>query len=238
VPVTQSIDKEVQAALKWLKAHGTRATLDGMARCAIPSDKVYGVAIKDIAALGKKLGCNHEFATALWDTGVYEARTLASYVGDPAAITSAQMDRWCKEIDHWGLCNAMSYNLFNRTPYAWNKVAAWSKKRNELGKSTAFVLLRALALHDKQAGDSQFVHALAFVERGANDPRYFINRAVNMALRAVGERNQALNAKAQDVARRLARSANDTTRWVGKNALRELSGPSVIRRLTVPRVGR
>jgi 3-methyladenine DNA glycosylase AlkD len=233
----QSIDEEVRAALEWLKSHGTKATLDGMARYAIPSDKAYGVAMKDIKALGKKLGRNQELATALWDTGAYEARMLASLVGDPAAITSAQMDRWCKEFDNWAICDAMSFNLFDRTPYAWNKVTAWSKKRNEFEKRTAFALLWSLTVHDKHASDKQFVQGLAFVERAADDPRNFVKKAVNMALRAVGKRNRALNAKALDVARRLARSANDTTRWIGKDALRELSSPSVIRRLTARKGG-
>ena len=31
-------------------------------------------------------------AAALWRTGVYEARMLASYVGDPARLTPLQMD--------------------------------------------------------------------------------------------------------------------------------------------------
>jgi 3-methyladenine DNA glycosylase AlkD len=227
----QSIDEEVQAALQWLKSHATRATLDGMARFAIPSDKAYGVSMKDIKALGKKLGRNHELAIALWATEVYEARMLASFVGDPAALTSAQMDRWCKEFDNWAICDTMSFNLFDRTPHAWSKVSAWSKKRNEFEKRTAFALLWSLTVHDKQASDEQFVRGLAFVERAADDPRNFVKKAVNMALRAVGKRNRALNTKALEVARRLARSANDTTRWIGMDAVRELSSKSVIQRL-------
>ena len=227
----QSIDEEAQAALEWLKGHATRATLDGMARYAIPSDKAYGVAMKDIKALGTKLGRHHELAIALWDTGVYEARMLASFVGDPAALTSGQMDRWCKGFDNWAICDAMSFNLFDRTPQAWSKVAAWSRKRNEFEKRTAFALLWSLTVHDKHASDKQFVQGLALVERAADDPRNFVKKAVNMALRAVGKRNQALHAKALDVARRLARSDNDTTRWIGMDALRELSSKSVIRRL-------
>ena len=58
-----------------------------MARYAIPSDHAYGVAMKDIKALGKTLGRNQALAVALWDTGVYEARMLASFVGDPAQLT-------------------------------------------------------------------------------------------------------------------------------------------------------
>jgi 3-methyladenine DNA glycosylase AlkD len=235
--VVRSIDEEVQIALEWLKSHATRATFDGMARYAIPSDEAYGVAMKDIKALGKKLGRNHELAIALWDTGVYEARVLTSFVGDPAAITSSQMDRWCREFDNWAVCDAMSFNLFDRTPHAWNKVTAWSRKRNEFEKRAAFALLWSLTVHDKHASDEQFVQGLALVERAADDPRNFVKKAVNMALRAVGKRNRALNAKALDVARRLARSANDTTRWIGMDALRELSSKSVMRRLVAPAKG-
>ena len=162
---------------------------------------------------------------------------LASFVGDPAAITSAQMDRWCKEFDNWAICDAMSFNLFDRTPHAWNKVSAWSRKRNEFEKRAAFALLWSLTVHDKHASDEQFVQGLVLVERAADDPRNFVKKAVNMALRAVGKRNRALNAKALDVARRLARSANDTTRWIGRDALRELSSKSVIRRLAAPAKG-
>ena len=109
---------EVQAAMQWLKDHSTKATLDGMARYAIPSDHALGAAMKDIKALGKQLGHNQELAVALWETGVDEARMLASFVGDPARITPEQMDRWCREFDNWAFCDAMCFNLFDRTPHA------------------------------------------------------------------------------------------------------------------------
>jgi len=47
----ESLEAEVQSALKWLKSHSTKATLDGMARYAIPSDKAFGVAYRDIKVL-------------------------------------------------------------------------------------------------------------------------------------------------------------------------------------------
>jgi len=60
--VNPSLEDEVQSTLKWLKSHSTRATRDGMARYAIPSEHALGAAMKDIKALGKKLGRNHELA--------------------------------------------------------------------------------------------------------------------------------------------------------------------------------
>jgi 3-methyladenine DNA glycosylase AlkD len=52
-----------------------------------------------------------------------------------------------------------------------------------------------------------------------------------MALRAIGKRNRALNAAAVDAARRLAGSKDAAARWVGKDALRELTSPGVVKRL-------
>ena len=43
-----SLQDEVQSALKWLKSHSTKATLDGMARYALPSNNALGVAYRDI----------------------------------------------------------------------------------------------------------------------------------------------------------------------------------------------
>jgi len=226
-----SVADEVQAALKWLKDHSTKATLQGMARYAIRSDDALGVAMKDIKALGKQFGHNQDLAAALWETGVYEARMLASFVGDPDRITSAQMDRWCKDFDNWAICDAMCFNLFDRTPHAWAKVTQWSRSNQEFVKRTAFALIWSLSVHDKNAGTERFVQGLLLIEKAAYDDRNFVKKAVNMALRAVGKRNRVLNESAVAVASRLADSPDATARWVGKDALRELTGPSVVRRL-------
>ena len=218
-----SLKAEVDSALKWLKSHSTRATRDGMARYGIPSDNALGVAMKDIKALGTKLGRNQELAEALWETGVYEARMLCSFVGDPERLTSAQMDRWCRDFDNWAICDTMCFNLFDRTPHAWAKVVQWSTKRGEFEKRTAFALLWSLAMHDRSAGDKQFVQGLVLIERAADDERNFVKKAVNMALRAIGKRNPALNAAAVAAARRLSESSDETARWIGRDALGELA---------------
>ena len=86
-------------------------------------------------------------------------------------------------------------------------------------------------MHDKSAGDELFEQGLALIEREAGDERHFVKKATNMALRAIGKRNRALNSSAVILARRLANSTDATARWVGKDALRELTSPAVTRRL-------
>jgi 3-methyladenine DNA glycosylase AlkD len=121
--------------------------------------------------------------------------------------------------------------LFDRSPHAWAKVAQWSKRSNEFEKRTAFALLWSLTVHDKKAGNDAFKEGLVLIERAADDPRNFVKKAVNMALRAIGKRNRALNTAAVAVARRLAESKDATPRWVGRDALRELLKPALINRL-------
>jgi len=86
-------------------------------------------------------------------------------------------------------------------------------------------------VHDKLAGDEPFTKGLILVERAATDERNFVKKAVNWALRSIGKRSAALNVRAVAVARRLADSSEPAARWVGKDALRELTSSAVVRRL-------
>ena len=227
----KGIEKQVQSALAWLKRNGTGKNRDGMARYAIPSDKAFGVSVSNIQKLAKQLGKSHELALGLWETGWYEARMLTAYVDEPARVTPAQMDRWAGAFDNWALPDTLCFALWDRTPHAWAKVTQWSARRGEFVKRAAFAMLWSLAVHDKQAGNKPFIEGLALIERAATDDRNFVKKAVNMALRAVGKRNAALNQAAIKVARRLAESPDATPRWIGKDALRELTSPSVVKRL-------
>jgi 3-methyladenine DNA glycosylase AlkD len=225
------VEADVQSVVDRLKRLGTKANREGMARYAIPSEKAFGVPMKDIQSLAKELGRDHDLAAALWETGWYEARTLAAYVDEPARVTPAQMDRWCRDFDNWAICDSVCFALFDRTPHAWDKVEKWSDRRDEFVKRAAFALLWGLTVHDKGAGDERFIHGLSLIESEATDERNFVKKAINMALRATGKRNKALHTAAIKVAERLAASPSAAARWVGKDAMRELGSPAVARRI-------
>jgi 3-methyladenine DNA glycosylase AlkD len=224
-------ERSVNSAVAALRRLATKATRDGMARFALPNEKAFGVAVGDIRSLGKQLGRDHTLAAGLWKTGLYEPRMLACFVEDPARVSPAQMDRWAKDFDNWGICDTACFHLFDRTPHAWGRIGVWADKPAEFVKRAAFALLASLTIHDKKSADAPFLHGLSLVEQAAEDERNFVKKAVNWALRSVGKRNTALHAAALDVAERLATQNDPTPRWVGKDALRELRGPGVARRL-------
>lgn len=221
----------VAEVLDWLRRKGSRKVRDGMARYAIPSDKAFGVSVGTLRAHAKKLGPDHELAAGLWATDRYEARMLACFVDEPARVTVAQMDRWCGDFADWAICDTACFHLFDKTPHAWGRVVAWSRRREEFVKRAAFALLASLCAHDRTAGDAAFARGLRLIERAASDERNFVKKAVNWALRTIGKRNPALHGKAVAVSRRLARSNRPVARWVGKDALRELTSAAVVERV-------
>jgi 3-methyladenine DNA glycosylase AlkD len=221
----------VDDVVAWLERAGTKKTRDGMARYAIPSDRAFGIPVGALRAQAKKLGRSHELAAALWATGWYEARMLATFVDDPALVTSAQMERWCKDFDSWAICDTACFALFARSPHAWAKVERWAGRKDEYVRRAAFALLASLCLHDRKADDAAFTRGLALIERAAGDERNFVKKAVNWALRTIGKRNRELHARAVEVSRRLAQSEEATARWIGKDALRDLASAATARRL-------
>jgi 3-methyladenine DNA glycosylase AlkD len=228
VPATKT---RVDEAVAMLRRKATRHTLEGMARYGLPSDHAMGVAVSDIQKVGKELGRDHDLALALWDTGWYEARMLVAFVGEPERLTMAQMDRWCRDFDNWGIVDTLCFNLFDRSPHAWSRVVKWRDRKDEFQKRAAFALLACLALHDKAAPDKGFLEGLRFIEEAAADERNFVKKGSSWALRLIGRRNPRLYAASLVLARRLAASSDAAERWLGRDALRDLTRPDLVKRL-------
>ena len=146
MPATKSTVVDVMATLQSLS---TATTLAGMARFGIPSNHALGVTVADMRTLAKELGRSHELAAALWDTGCYEARMVASMIDESAVVTPQQMDAWCRDFDNWAICDTVCFNLFNATPHAWSKIHEWSDRVAEFEKRAAFALLEAARVAER-----------------------------------------------------------------------------------------
>jgi 3-methyladenine DNA glycosylase AlkD len=102
-------------------------------------------------------------------------------------------------------------------------------------RRAGFALIASTSLHDKLAKDDAFLRMLPLIERGAADERNFVKKGVSWALRGVGRRSVELNVAAIAVARRLAESDQSPARWVGKDALRDITKPALLARLKARR---
>jgi len=216
------VDAQVREALASLEAYSTPKDVGNLARFGINAKNALGVSMANIQALAMRLGPSHELAAALWKTGCYEARMLASLVDEPERVTAAQMERWCRDFDNWGICDTVCFKLFDRCAHAWQKAEEWCGRSAEFEKRAGFAMLASLAGHDKDATDEKFLEGLAWIEREAGDDRNFVKKGVSWALRRTATRNAKLREASAAVARRLAASDSASARWVGKDALSDL----------------
>lgn len=217
----------VAAVLKDLESLATAETRAGMARFGIPNHHALGVTMRDMRAYAKARGKDHLLAGGLWQTGIYEARTVAAFMADPKALTPQQMDQWAQDFDNWAICDTVCYHLFDRSPHAWDRVRIWAPDDREFVRRAAYALIWSLSVHDKHASQKQFVAALGLIEQAPADDRPLVKKAMDMALRAVGKRDQALNQSAIATAKAMSESPRPATAWIGRHALKELASQKV-----------
>ncbi len=223
--------KSARAVLEQLKALRNEANIASMARFGINPQNTLGISVTTLRQIAKGLGKNHELAEGLWQSGIHEARVLASLVDDPASVTPAQMDAWVADFDSWDTCDQCCSNLFVRTIYARQKAAEWCRSEREFVRRAGFSLIAALAVKDKKAEDRVFEPFLECILLASEDKRNFVKKAVNWALRQIGKRNLNLNRRAIETAHRIQALDSSAARWIAADALRELTGQAVQARL-------
>jgi 3-methyladenine DNA glycosylase AlkD len=213
---------QVDEILGLLKQQANPTYLTGMQRFGIDSSRALGVKLPAVRKLAKGLKKDHVLAQQLWDTGIHEARIMASLVDDPACVTEQQIDSWTKDFYSWDLCDQVCGNLFDRTSFAVAKAIEFSAREEEFVKRAGFVLMAEYAVHSKKAADDIFIPFFAIMEREAWDSRNFVKKAINWALRQIGKRNSTLKAVAIAAANRIANQNYKSAKWIASNALAEL----------------
>lgn len=221
----------VDDVLAWLERRGSRRNVEGMARYGIVSEKVFGISVADLRRKAKEIGQDHALAFELWDTGWYEARMLAAFLADPAAITVSQMDRWARDFDNWAITDTACFSLFDRSPHAWSRVDRWAARQAEFVRRAGFALLASMALHDRDGDDADYRARLPLIRKHAADPRNFVKKGVSWALHSIGCRSPDLHAAALELALDLAASQDAAERWVGRDALAKLRSPATQKRV-------
>jgi 3-methyladenine DNA glycosylase AlkD len=215
---------EVGSIVSELRRQSNPANIAGQQRFGIrPRTEQLGLAMSPLRELAKAHRRDHSLALELWAQPIYECRLLAALVADPKQVTPELMDAWIVDFDSWALCDNTCLHLFRRTPHGFAKVSAWADRTPEFERRAAFALLAALAVHAKREPDQTFLNLLPLIERAADDDRNFVKKAVNWALRQIGKRNSPVcHAAAMALAADLAERTSPASRWIGKDALREL----------------
>lgn len=197
--------------------------LEGGRRFGIHARNGLGVRMPSIRSLAGSICKNHDLALQLWDTEIHEARILASLVDVPKQVTKDQIIKWTNDFYSWDLCDQVIGNLYVRTDFTLDMAIPFSEMEKEFVKRAGFVMMAALAIHRKDLDNNTFLPFLIQIEKKSDDPRNFVKKAVNWALRQIGKRNLILNKAAIATAERILLQDHSSARWIARDAIRELS---------------
>jgi 3-methyladenine DNA glycosylase AlkD len=212
--------EEIVSSLRKMRSESNRL---GMGRFGINVDRALGIKVTDLRKLARRIEKGHELAHQLWETGIHEARLLATMVDVPPAVTEKQMESWAADFDSWDMVDQACNNLFRKTPFAHTKAVQWADRKEEFVKRAGFALMAVLAVHDRSSGDTVFKKYLAVVERESSDERNFVKKAVNWALRQIGKRDHQSWKMAMATISRITEQDSKSARWIAADATRELS---------------
>lgn len=215
---------ECQRILKQLHTLASPERAAGMARFGINPQSVLGIRIPALVQISGKTGKNHPLALELWDTGIHEARILATMIDEPEKVTEKQMDTWATDFNSWDLCDQCCNRLFRKTPFVRKKIQQWPEQEEEFVKRAGFVLMAQLAVHEKEEEDGFFVSLLPVMERHADDSRNFVKKSVSWALRQIGKRNLRLREEVRILCRNIQDHPGASARWIARDVIRELGG--------------
>lgn len=212
---------QIDEIKKYLKPFGSEKNRLGMQRFGIRFEKAYGVNIPVLRKLAKEYKHNHQLALELWEKKIHELMLLAIFIDDYKQVTLKQMDNWVKDFASWDICDQCCSTLFDKTPYAFDKIFEWTQAKEEFIKRAGFVLIATMSVHNKKLDDEVFMEFFPLLEREAYDDRNFVKKAVNWALRQMGKRSKYLFDEAIKVAERISQQESNSAKWIASDALRE-----------------
>ncbi len=200
-----------------------------MARFGIVTGRALGISNPDIRAVARLAKKDHVRAMQLWRSDIREARLLALYTAEPKRLTMEEARNWANDFDSWEIVDCAA-DLFVEARLD-DLVRDFADDEREFVRRTAFAMISGAAVHRKKEPDAAILAWLPLIEVHSGDPRNFVRKAVNWALRSIGKRNLACHAPALALATTLAESSDKTARWIGRDAVRELAGEKLLARL-------
>lgn len=196
----------------------------------IHTEKAVGTSVTTLRILVKGLPRpDQDLADALWETGVHEARIMASMLADPLQMTYQKLDGWARELNSWDICDLCACNLFSKINNPLKLAERWIKRENEFVRRAGFAMIAALAVPRAKTTDEELVKMLPLIKNHACDPRPMVHKAVNWALRNIGKKNPRLTPKALACAAEILDlyEDNKAARWVASNTVWELKNPKI-----------
>ncbi|HUG60953.1 MAG TPA: DNA alkylation repair protein [Methylomirabilota bacterium] len=196
-----------------------------------PGVVTWGVKFGDMDKLAKQIKRDSDLARDLWATGILEARLLACKIVEPTDLSEAEIDRWVQDLDFPTLADFFAGVVY-RTPFARDKMVAWTGSGAEFVRRAGFVLVADFAADpSSDASDAELRAYLDQIRTEIHGSPNWARETMNLVPIAIGKRNEALFPLAIETARVYGKVAvfhGDKTNCKVWDAVAALHDPKVV----------
>lgn len=217
-------------AVDHLETLASPRDVEGMGRYGIETSSALGVSNAVLRPLARALKRDHGRALDLWATGIREARLLAIFTEEPKKVSAVQARAMAEAFNSWEIVDHAA-DLFCDAGLADELIPEFAADEREFVRRAGFAMMAWGAVHLKKRPDADVVAWLPLIEAHATDGRNYVKKAVNWALRQIGKRSTGCHAPALGLAEKLAASEDRTARWIGRDAVKELTAEKTLSRL-------
>ena len=187
-----------QAVLTELQRLGKPKTIKIYERHGV-TGLCYGVNYADLKPLVKKIGRNHDVALGLWDSGVHDARVVATMIAEPEKMTRGDVERWLSDCTNYVITEAVA-GVASKMPDGLEIARSWIEQGGEWTTTAGWSVVASngamgtLTSHDVDG-------LLAKIQEGIHAQPNRTRHAMNNVLISIGGYEASLRPRVLAVAR-------------------------------------
>ncbi|ADD68304.1 conserved hypothetical protein [Denitrovibrio acetiphilus DSM 12809] len=220
-----------QEILSKLKELGNEENLKGMAKYGINTSSALGVNVQVLREIAAETGKDNDLAVELWDTGIHEAKILATIIAEPEKFDEGTLDKWANDINSWDLCDQFTNNLVFHTEFAMGKILEWCVADEQFVKRAGFATMANYALKSPDLREKDVEGFFGLIMNECGDKRNYVRKAVSWALRNIGKRTLHYNRKAVKLAKQMKDEPIRPAKETAGEAIKELQKPDLLKKL-------
>lgn len=190
--------KRTREVLAELEELGTAQNRKVYGRHGVTGE-VYGVSYAHLGKLEKRYRGEHELALELWESGVHDARVLATQIAEAGSLTAKVLDAWLRAVDNHVLADAVA-QAAARSSKALRCAERWRARKGEWAAATGWNLYGRLA---GELAPAEHEATLVEIEERIHESPNRVRHAMNGALIAIGSEGDALEKAAIAAAKRI-----------------------------------
>ncbi|OYP29418.1 DNA alkylation repair protein [Rhodopirellula sp. MGV] len=158
--------------------------------------KSFGIGLTQLRKLAKQVGRDHDLATQLWVSDVYDAKVVGLLIDEPKKLTREQVEQQVENLRGGYLAHVFAScdATLAKAPFAFELACDWMDHDDPVRRQCAYGLIYELSKKNPKGMDDAYL--LKLIDRirdNIHGETMWVRESMNAALMGIGKRNKQLN---------------------------------------------